>query len=339
MMVHQLCVRHDFWEEDQMTVHIAPRNARKLAVMATVTAALMLGACAQTGDALQAGLLGSKDTANDADKPQDAASLPKSELEKATEYWGKKYKEKPTDLEPALSYAKNLKAMGERQQALAIIQQAAVYHGQDKGLASEYGRLALELDQISVAKQMLAVADDPLAPDWRVISARGTIFAKEGKYKEAIPLYERALMLSQEQTSVMNNLAMAYAMAGEANKAEDVLRRIEAKGGNAKSRQNLALVLGLQGKFEESKAISAQTIGAESANADTDYLKRMVKVDTKAVSAAAVASVEKTSRSKTMAAAPQIKPAVAEGQWQSDTVPSKVADMTPQSQTLKGMTP
>ena len=324
-----------------MTVFIAPRIARHVAVVASMTAALLLGACAQTGDALQAGLLGPKEAVTDTDKPEDVASTaaPKTELEKATEYWGKKYRERPTDLEPALSYAKNLKAMGERQQALAIIQQAAVYHGHDKGLASEYGRLALELDQISVAKQMLAVADDPLAPDWRVISARGTIFAKEGKFKEAIPLYERALMLSQEQTSVMNNLAMAYAMAGEAGKAEEVLRRIEAKGGNAKSRQNLALVLGLQGKFEESKSVSTQAMGAESANADTEYLKRMVKVEPKVSSGPAVASAEKPSRSRAVAAAPQIKPAVDQGQWQSDSSPSKVADMTPQSQTLRGMTP
>ena len=166
-MTLRVGVRHDFQDEGQMTVLIAPRIARRIAVMATVTAALMLGACAQSGDALQAGLLGPKDTAKDDDKTQDVAATaaPKTELEKATEYWGKKYKASPTELEPALSYAKNLKAMGERQQALAVIQQAAVYHGQDKGLASEYGRLALDLDQISVAKQMLAVADDP--EPWR----------------------------------------------------------------------------------------------------------------------------------------------------------------------------
>jgi Flp pilus assembly protein TadD len=55
--------------------------------------------------------------------------------------------------------------MGERQQALSVLQHSAQVHGQNKELASEYGRLALELDQVSLAKSMLAVADDPTRPD------------------------------------------------------------------------------------------------------------------------------------------------------------------------------
>ena len=308
-------------------------STKTFAVFASLTASLILGACAQEGNELQTSLLDGKSKLQAEDGPQaeQASAVPKTELEKATEYWGKKFKEHPNNLESALSYAKNLKAMGERQQALAVIQQAAATHGNDKKLASEYGRLALELDQISVAKQMLAIADDPASPDWRVISARGTVHAKEGKYAEAIPLYERALLLSQEQTSVMNNLAMAYAMAGEAGKAEDILRRIEAKGGNAKSRQNLALVLGLQGKFDESKTLAGQDMSATSAASDSDVLRRMVKTD----KSAAEASVSKVSAKARSA----IKPAVTEAAWRDETATSKVADASPGQPPLKGMSP
>jgi Flp pilus assembly protein TadD len=308
-------------------------SAKSLTVFACLTASLMLGACAQEGNELQTSLFDgkAKPQAEEVAEAEKASAVPKTELEKATEYWGKKFKEHPNNLEAAISYSKNLKAMGERQQALAVIQQAASTHGSDKKLASEYGRLALELDQISVAKQMLAIADDPASPDWRVISARGTVNAKEGKYAEAIPLYEKALMLSQEQTSVMNNLAMAYAMAGQADKAEAILRRIEAKGGNAKSRQNLALVLGLQGKFDESKTVASQEMGASSALADNDVLRRMVKVD-KPVAEATVSKVSAKAR-------PAIKPAAEEAAWRDETAVSKVADAAPGQPPLKGMSP
>ena len=313
----------------------APKTAKSFAVAASLTAALMLGACAQGDTSLQTAFLDRKDESAPAKKEPD---VPQTELEKATEYWGKKFKEHPSELEPALSYAKNLKAMGERQQALAVIQQAAVYHATDKGLASEYGRLALELDQISIARQMLAIADDPTNPDWRVISARGTLAAKEGKFTEAIPLYERALTLSQEQTSVMNNLAMAYAMAGDAGKAEDVLRRIEAKGGNAKSRQNLALVLGLQGKFDESKQVASKELGAENAAADAAYLKRMVKVDKSTQWSTGVASSDAPKATKAIASA-AIKPAVTDAANRDDSAPARVADIGPPGSALKGMSP
>ena len=41
-------------------------------------------------------------------------------------------------------------------------------------------------------------------------------------------------------------------------------------------RQNLALVLGLQGRFEEAEKISRQDLPAGQAKADTAYLKQMV---------------------------------------------------------------
>ena len=45
------------------------------------------------------------------------------------------------------------------------------------------------MDQVGVANQMLAMADDATKPDWRVISARGTVMAKQAKYTDAIPFY------------------------------------------------------------------------------------------------------------------------------------------------------
>ncbi len=319
-----------------MALPIAPKTANTFSLAASLTAALLLGACAQGNeDALQSSLFAAPEKKVASAEPE----VVKTELEKATEYWGKKYKEHPTDLEAALSYTKNLKAMGERQQALAVVQNAANFHGSDKQLASEYGRLALELDQLSVAKQMLAVADDPANPDWRVLSARGTVAAKEGQFREAIPLYERALMLSQEQTSVMNNLAMAYAMSGDAARAEDLLRKIEAKGGNAKTRQNLALVLGLQGKFDEQKRVASQDLGSENAANDTATLKRMVKVEKPAQWSAAVASDDKPKATKAAAKgdALEIKPAVADAARSDDAASSKVAGIAPNGSPWKGM--
>jgi len=240
-----------------MALQAFPRRVSTISLIGALGATLMLGGCAGTVESLQESLLKPEPSRVAATEPSN-----RSELEKATEYWGKKYKEKPTELEPALNYAKDLKAMGERQQAMTVLQQSSMYYGQDPKLASEYGRLALELDQISIAKQMLAIADDPTSPDWRVISARGTVLAKEGKYREAITFYQKALALSQDQPSVLNNLAMAHAMSGDAAAAEQILRQLEIKGGTPKTRQNLALVLSLQGKFDEAKMISAKDPGA-----------------------------------------------------------------------------
>ena len=241
---------------------------RQGSLLALVATSLMLGACSQGGSVASLGdsmSLSKTETGATADaKPAQQ----KSELGKALEYWGKKSRDNPRDLEPALNFARNLKAAGQKQQALEVLQQAAIYHGNDRSLASEYGRLALEMDQLHAAEQTLSVADDPANPDWRVISARGTVQAKKGNYSEAIPFYERALKISENQPSVLNNLALAYTMSGEPQKAEQLLRQASAGTSehNARIKQNLALVLGVQGRHDEAKQIATKESNADMAD-------------------------------------------------------------------------
>ncbi len=253
---------------------LAPHGA----LLVAVASCLMLGACAIDSDMpmpRESAYLVRTETGATGDSRSAAA---KTELEKATEYWGKQNRENPRDLTSALNYARNLKASGQKGDALQVLQQAATYHGQDRQLASEYGRLALDLGQTNVAQQVLSLADDPSAPDWRVISARGTVLAKQGKYSEAIPFYEKALRISNNEPSVLNNLALAYTMSGEAKKAEDLLR--QAANGNSthtpRIRQNLALVLGVQGRHEEAQQLAASH-GSPDTAANAVLLAQMVK--------------------------------------------------------------
>lgn len=254
----------------------------RLGTFAALTASLLLGACSASTDLLPSIAMKPEDTTTGGTTTADAATptSPQNELQKATIYWGNEYAKKPAELRPALNYAKDLKAMGEKEKALAVLQQASLLHGNDQELAGEYGRLALELEQVGIANQMLTMADDPTKPDWRIVSARGTVMAKQGKYSDAVPFYERALTLSPNNPTVMNNLAMAYAMTGDAKKAEQILRQaLSAPGAAPKVRENLALVLGLQGRYDESKAVAAGVLNSDTASANAAYLKQMVRLE------------------------------------------------------------
>lgn len=276
--------------------------------LAGLTATLMLGACAQSSsDLLPMTVADKQETSN-----EDKSAVPQNELQKATTYWGQEYAKKPSDLKSALSYARNLRALGEKQKALEVMQHAASFHDGDKELAGEYGRLALDLDQVNVAARMLELADDPAKPDWKVISARGTVLAKQGQYKQAVPYYERALALSPNQPSVLNNLAMAHAMGGDPKQAEELLRQASAtpSADTAKMRQNLALVLGLQGRYDEAKSLSAGSPTALASAQNVDMVRNIVKLDPKAAPAAATAVAKapaadfKTQVSEAIATAP-----------------------------------
>jgi Flp pilus assembly protein TadD len=219
---------------------------------AVLASAMALGACAQIGEL---GLGSGPELA--AAKPDDGPGQPRTELEKATEYWGKEFSKNPQSGKAAISYARNLKALGRKQEALSVLQGAYVHNAADREYLSEYGRLALEQGQVSTAAQLLERADDPAKPDWRVISGRGTALAKQGQFKDAIGYFERARMLAPDQPSVMSNLAMAYAMDGQAERAEPLLRQaMENPRSDQRVKQNLALVLDLQGKKSEARQLS-----------------------------------------------------------------------------------
>lgn len=281
-------------------------GGRATGILAALAACLMMGGCAALGNEEDAYLFAST-KGQDADKPANA--VPQTDLQKAVQYWAKEYAKNPRDSEAALAYAKNLKAAGQKRQALQVMQSASMFHASNKELASEYGRLALELDQVALAKQLLEVADDPANPDWRIISGRGTALAKQGQYKDAIPFYERAMTYAPNHPSLLNNLALAYTMNGEAPKAEELLRQASTSdGSNAKIRQNLALVLGLQGKYDEATQIGSADLAPDAATANTALVRKMVKLEPKTLPKGAVA-VPVTQVAKAPPAANALKPA------------------------------
>lgn len=252
-----------------------------LSKLAALTLCAFVAACAQPGgpSPLELATAPMKSETGGSQPPDS-----RTELVKATEYWGKEYGKNPRDAKAALSYARNLKAMGEKRQALAVLQQASASHSGNREFIGEYGRLALEFDQVSIAQKLLEHADDPTKPDWRIISARGTVLAKQGNYSGAIPLYERALTLSSDQPSVLNNLALAHAMNGNPDRAETLLKRAAASGSEPRVTQNLALVLGLQGKYDDAKVAATRHQSAEDASADVAYLRSIVKLEPLAAS-------------------------------------------------------
>jgi Flp pilus assembly protein TadD len=253
---------------------------RAAGALAVVAAGLMLGACSQMGSLSSQLSAAAPSTPTPATDVADAAAADtRSELHKATEYWGTQFSKNPRDAKTGLSYARNLKALGEKRQALAVLQQVSVFH---PGVNSEYGRLALEFDQVSLAQKLLQAADDPAKPDWKVISARGTALAKQGRYRDAIAFYERARALAPDQASVLNNLALAHAMEGSPEKAEPLLKQAAVAGGHqSRVDQNLALVLSLQGKYDEAKVAAAKDLPADNAADNVDYVRRMVKLEPK----------------------------------------------------------
>ena len=79
---------------------------------------------------------------------------------------------------------------------------------------------------------------------------------------------------------MLSNLGMSYLLTRDLKTAETYLRSaINQPGADSRVRQNLSLVVGLQGRFQEAENIARQELTAEQAEANVAYLKAMLAQD------------------------------------------------------------
>lgn len=252
-----------------------------------------------------------------------ATARPADPLQAATTYWAEQHEKNPRDGKAALSYAQNLKALGSRERAMEVLDVALRHNPDDAAIASEYGRLALELDQLALARRLLAQAEaGSTKPDWRLLSAQGALHAKLGETDKARRYFMAALKQKPDAASILNNLALSYALDGKPEEAEKLLRRAMARGGDtARVRQNLALVLGLQGRFDEGRHLAKNDLPAAEAESNMAYLRNMVRTPAiAAADAGAQPSSPPVPTPAAVAASPSREPAAASGKATSQPV-------------------
>jgi Flp pilus assembly protein TadD len=79
------------------------------------------------------------------------------------------------------------------------------------------------------------------------------------------------------EASVLSNLGMSHLLGGDLKQAETYLRQAaQAQGADSRVRQNLALVVGLQGRFSEAEEIASHEMKPEQAQANVAYLRSML---------------------------------------------------------------
>ncbi len=76
---------------------------------------------------------------------------------------------------------------------------------------------------------------------------------------------------------MLSNLGLSYALSKQLPRAEEtMLRAARSPGADTRIRQNLALVLALQGKFREAEEWSERDLSPADAAANVESIRRMI---------------------------------------------------------------
>lgn len=249
------------------TGHGSGAGIRRMAFLVPIVLAVALGACAkQPKGQLTTGSIGTTDRPLTAD-----------ELDKATTYWGERYAKNPKDTDAALNYATALRRNGRNAQSVAVLQKAVLAHPEDRAVLSAYGKALAASGQLDRALQIIRRTQKRDRPDWRLLSAEAAILDQKGLNANARKLYLQARDIAPNEPSILSNLGMSYLLTGDLPEAEKALRQAAAlPGADSRIRQNLALAVGLQGRFSEAEKIASAELSPEQAAANVSYLKTML---------------------------------------------------------------
>jgi Flp pilus assembly protein TadD len=243
----------------------------------TRTAQLL--ASAALASVLALSLAGCKTLGDDTTGSIGATTTPRTDAEWRHEIdvWGARYRANPGDVGVAIAYARALRATDQHAQAVAVLQQASFRNPHNMPLLGAYGRALAEVGQYPQALDALGRAHTPDNPDWRILNAQGAVLDQMGRHAEAQQYYYTALKIVPNEPSVLSNLGLSYVLMKDLKHAEDTLRLAAAQPNpEPKVRQNLALVVGLEGRFDEAEKIARADLPEAQAEANVNYLRDML---------------------------------------------------------------
>lgn len=190
--------------------------------------------------------------------------------------WARRHDADPGDKTAALNYARALRALTQYAQATAILEGAAVKHPYDREVLAAYGKSLADTGRLKEAADVLSRAHTPDRPDWTVLSAQGSVADQMGDHAGALGYYQTALKIAPGEPTVLSNLGLSYALAKDLPLAESTLR--DAAGSpraDVRVRQNLALVLALEGKFGEAEALARRDLPPADAARSVAAIRQM----------------------------------------------------------------
>jgi Flp pilus assembly protein TadD len=211
-------------------------------------------------------------------KPTKATPEQRAEIERLdplarAAFWAREVDVDQTDTDARLKLSKALRALGKYEEAgqnadqLLVMQpnnyEALLESARDR-IAQNHGFYALDPAQRAAALQ---------PHDWRPVSLEAIAFEQSQRDPEALAAHQKALALAPNNPATLSNLGMYYATHGDQAQAEALLRRAaDAPGAGAQERQNLALVLGMEGHIDEAERLQRQDLPPQTVSNNLAYL-------------------------------------------------------------------
>jgi Flp pilus assembly protein TadD len=184
----------------------------------------------------------------------------------AADYYRNLLERKPDDQKIALALARNLRLIGQPEEAVFVLLPFIEKNDKDAKLMFELGKDQIAAAQPALAEKALKRALEFDPKNWEIHSALAVAYDYQDLSAEAQEAYLAALALSPENPTVLNNLALSQAKAGALPIAIATMERAaRASRNRAQIRQNLAMLLALKGDIQGAERLTRQDLAPDVA--------------------------------------------------------------------------
>ena len=193
-------------------------------------------------------------------------------------FFANQFDHDPTDAQMGLHLSNALRALGRNAEAADTAHKVLLFAPKDTDVLMAAARA-------HIADNNAFYAIDPLQQiivlkprDWQAYSLIGVAYGQVKRPDDAQAAWAMALKLSPNNATVLTNIAMAKVQSGDLAGAEPLLRTAAAqKDATMQVRQNLALVLGLEGKMTEAEKLLREDLPPQQADANLAWLQQNTK--------------------------------------------------------------
>jgi Flp pilus assembly protein TadD len=236
---------------------------RMRAILLAGVAAAALGACASNRTS--------------SIQSPDYSGLSRMETQATVSELSARYAANPRDKATIISFAAALRAAGQSGQAIAVLQKAISHFPHDASIKIAYAKALAADGKFSQGLTIIEQTIEPDRPDWNALLVKGAILDQMGEHALARQQYHQGLVIAPGRAALMANMGLSYAMTNDLGQAEQHLRQaVAARDATSQIRQNLALVLGLQGRFDEARAIYSQTLPPDEVENNMAYIRALL---------------------------------------------------------------
>ena len=193
-------------------------------------------------------------------------------------FFARQFEHDATNAKLGLYLSNAQRAMGRYDDAAATAHTVLLFAPDNTDVLLAAARAHIEGGNGFYAIDLLKRLNGLKSNDWEAWSLLGVAYDQTKRPDDALAAWQTALKISPDNPAVLTNMAMARAAAGDFAGAEPLLRTaVVQKDVTLQERQDLALVLGLEGKMAEAEKLLRQDLPPEVADANLAWLRNSLQ--------------------------------------------------------------